>query len=119
MSGFSVIDTVGVSPKTTLSSQERWRLEEAGADFEAVFLKQMLTSMRKTIPKSQEGEVGLIKESGGEKIFRDLLDGEYAKMMSRKGRGFGLKAFVLGQMPAYSETKNVPENIPENIPNRP
>lgn len=83
-------------PVQTITPQERKRLEGATADFEAMFIKQLLTAMRKTIPKGEEG--GLFKESQGEKIFRDLLDGEYAKVMSRGGQGIGLKEAMLKQL---------------------
>ncbi|MBF0454211.1 MAG: rod-binding protein [Magnetococcales bacterium] len=81
--------------KSTLSPQDALRLREAAADFESMFVKQMLSSMRKAIPK-QDG--GLIKESQGEKIFRDLLDAEYAKTTSRSGQGLGLGASMYKQL---------------------
>jgi Rod binding domain-containing protein len=80
-----------------LSAKDALRLREAAADFESMFVKQMLTSMRKAIPK-QEG--GLIKESEGEKMFRDLLDAEYAKTTSRSGQGIGLGAAMYKQLVA-------------------
>ncbi|MBF0449134.1 MAG: hypothetical protein HQL67_13150, partial [Magnetococcales bacterium] len=67
----------GMTPATSVQSAQtnskispadRLRLREAAADFESMFVKQMLSSMRKAIPK-EDG--GLIKESEGEKIFRD------------------------------------------------
>lgn len=85
----------GASPSAPLSATDKKRLEAAATDFEAMFIKQMLTAMRKTIPKSREGEAALIKESEGEKIFRDLLDGEYAKVMSQRKNGLGLKEALL------------------------
>lgn len=103
--------------KTTLSQQENRRsqesrlLESSASDFEAIFLKQMLTSMRRTVPKSREGEQALFKESEGEKIFLDLLDGEYAKVMSRTGRGLGLKEFILKNSPGASAARSEPRNV--------
>ncbi|MBF0109830.1 MAG: rod-binding protein [Magnetococcales bacterium] len=83
---------------TTLSPRDEQRLRAAAADFESLFIKQMLSSMRKTIPKDETGE-GLIRESQGEKIFRDMLDGEYANMMSqRSGRGMGLGEMMFQQL---------------------
>lgn len=91
------------------SIQDRQRLEESAEAFEAIFLKQMLTSMRRTVPKGVDGKGGLIRESEGEKIFRDLLDGEYAQIMSRQGRGLGLKAYLLqsAQNPAVARPSSV------------
>lgn len=90
---------VGLDPKlppvkqprqTTLTPHDEQRLRGAAADFEALFVKQMLSAMRKTIPKDESGE-GLIRESQGEKIFRDMLDTEYATAMSRRGGSQGGK----------------------------
>ncbi len=80
-----------------VSAQDAAKLREAAADFEAMFVKQMLSSMRKAIPR-EEG--GLIKESEGEKIFRDLLDAEYAKTASRTGQGMGVGAAMYRQLMA-------------------
>jgi peptidoglycan hydrolase FlgJ len=95
----------GLSAKDTLS------LRKAAADFESMFVKQMLTSMRKAIPKEKGA---LIKESEGEKIFKDMLDSEYAKTASRSGNGLGLGAAMFKQLVSrYGQsqgvgTKNVP-----------
>ncbi|MBF0382462.1 MAG: rod-binding protein [Magnetococcales bacterium] len=95
----------GLSPKDTLS------LRKAAADFESMFVKQMLTSMRKAIPKEKNA---LIKESEGEKMFKDLLDAEYAKTASRSGNGLGLGAAMFKQLVArYGQAQGVGvENVP-------
>ncbi len=95
MSDIPAIGGQGVPPNARLSPQDKKRLQATAADFESMFIKQMLSSMRKTVPKSREGESALIKESEGEKIFRDLLDGEYAKVMSQRKNGLGLKEALL------------------------
>ncbi|MBF0171835.1 MAG: rod-binding protein [Magnetococcales bacterium] len=91
--------TSAAAPRqTTLSPRDEQRLRSAAADFESLFIQQMLTSMRKTVPKDENGE-GLIRESQGEKIFRDMLDGEYANIMShRGGRGMGLGEMMFQQL---------------------
>ena len=45
------------------------RLREASNEFEAIFIQQMMKSMRKTSLESD-----FIKKSEGEKIFRSMLD---------------------------------------------
>ena len=95
MSDLPAIGATGATPSAALSAQEQKRLQGAAADFEAIFIKQMLTSMHNTVPKARDGEPTLIKESEGEKIFRDLLDGEYAKVMSQRKNGLGLKEALL------------------------
>ena len=54
-------------------------------DFQAVFIKQMLDSMRKTVDHSDD----LIKRSQGQDIFEDMLYDQYAKNMSKEA-GFDL-----------------------------
>ncbi|WP_130472140.1 rod-binding protein [Candidatus Magnetaquicoccus inordinatus] len=78
-----------------LTPKEARRLQAAASEFEALFIKQMLGSMRKTVPKALPGQEALLRESEGEKIFRDLLDGEYAKVMSQRKNGLGLKEGLL------------------------
>ncbi len=95
----------GLSPKDAL------RLRKASADFESMFVKQMLSAMRKAVPREKDG---MFKESEGEKIFKDMLDNEYAKTTSHSGSGMGLGAAMYKQLVArYGQNqgqgiKNVP-----------
>ena len=65
------------SLQTGIKNGNDKKLLESCQDFESMFIKQMLDSMKKTINKS-----GLIKENMGEKIFDDMLYDEYAKKMA-------------------------------------
>ncbi|MBP7495835.1 MAG: rod-binding protein [Spirochaetales bacterium] len=56
------------------------RLKDACQEFEAIFIKQMLDSMRKTIPRTE-----LIERNFGEEIFEDMLYTEYSKVLSKRG----------------------------------
>ncbi|MFP4697166.1 MAG: rod-binding protein [Eubacteriales bacterium] len=67
-------------------------LKDACEQFESYFINQMLKEMRKTVPES-----GLIKESQGEKIFKDMLYEEYAKEAA-KGQGLGLASKLYKQL---------------------
>lgn len=69
------------------------KLYQACEDFQAVFIKQMLDTMRKTVDKSQS----LIQANEGEKVFEDMLYDEYAKKMS-KSAGFDLADNLYKQM---------------------
>jgi peptidoglycan hydrolase FlgJ len=53
-------------------------LQEACSEFESIFIKMMLDSMRKTVPDS-----GLIKKSMGRDIYEDFLYDEYAQKMAK------------------------------------
>lgn len=52
-------------------------LKEACRDFEAIFLEQMLKSMRQTVPKN-----GLLDGGMAEDIFEDMLYQNYAGKMA-------------------------------------
>lgn len=68
------------------------KLKESCQEFEAMFIKQMLSAMKKTVNKS-----GLIKENMGEKIFDDMLNDEYAKSMASTS-GFGIAEMMYKQL---------------------
>ena len=82
-----------VVPKTKGVSEDA-KLREAANEFEAIFIQQMLKSMRKTSLESD-----LLPKSEGEKIFRSMLDEQYAKLSANSG------SLGLGQM-IYQQLKS-------------
>jgi len=80
------------------------KLYQACEDFQAVFIKQMLDTMRKTVDKSG----GLMEPNEGEKVFEDMLYDEYSKKMS-KSAGFGLADSIYRQM---TFLQNLPKTQP-------
>ena len=68
------------------------RLREASNEFEAIFIQQMLKTMRKTSLESD-----FIKKSEGEKIFRSMLDEQYA-IISAKSGSLGLGEMIYQQL---------------------
>jgi peptidoglycan hydrolase FlgJ len=60
------------------------KLYEVCVEFEALFIKQMLSAMRKSVQKT-----GLLDGGMAQDIFEDMLYDEYAKSMA-KTAGFGL-----------------------------
>ena len=68
------------------------KLREASNEFEAIFIQQMLKTMRKT---SFESDFN--KKSEGEKIFRSMLDEQYA-ILSAKSRRLGLGEMIYQQL---------------------
>lgn len=77
-------------PKDARVSDQR--LKEACQDFEALFVGQLFAAMRASVPDD-----GLLARSSGEKIFQEMLDGEYAKAISRTER-FGLSQMLYRQL---------------------
>lgn len=85
------------------SPQELKKLKEACKDFESLFIKQMLNTMRKTVHKS-----GLIDGGMAEEYFEDMLYDKYADRMSETaGLGIGdlLYKDVSGQRRFPKSTK--------------
>ncbi|MBF0272175.1 MAG: rod-binding protein [Magnetococcales bacterium] len=82
-------------PSASISKDDQRRLNNATADFEAMFIQQMFKAMRKTVPEDPKG--GLFSKGQGGKIFEEMLDGEYAKNFSRNGSGLGLKEAIFKQ----------------------
>ena len=68
------------------------KLREAANEFEAIFLQQMLKTMRKTSLESD-----FIKKSEGEKMFRSMLDEQYAILSAKSGR-LGLGEMIFQQL---------------------
>ena len=68
------------------------RLREASNEFEAIFIQQLLKTMRKTSLESD-----FIKKSEGEKIFRSMLDEQYAILSAKSGR-LGLGEMIYQQL---------------------
>ncbi|WP_223111626.1 rod-binding protein [Thiospirochaeta perfilievii] len=78
--------------KSITNSKDDQKLKESCKEFEAMFIKQMLSSMKKTVNKS-----GLIKENMGEKIFDDMLSDEYSKSMAQTS-SFGIADMMYKQL---------------------
>ena len=85
-----------VFPKTKGISEDA-KLREAANEFEAIFIQQMLKSMRKTSLESD-----LLPKSEGEKIFRSMLDEQYAKLSAKSG-SLGLGQMIYQQLKLNSE----------------
>jgi len=86
------------------SKQDEKKLKEACAEFESLFIYQLMKQMRKTIVKS-----GLTGGGKGEEIFTSMMDEELSKQMSSR-QGLGLKDVLIEQLTGRRE-KVLPESI--------
>jgi flagellar protein FlgJ len=68
------------------------KLYEVCREFEAIFIKQMLNVMRKTVVKNELFHGGFVEE-----IFEDMLYDDYAKKMAHNGH-FGLSDMLYKQL---------------------
>ncbi len=69
----------------TADTAKENRLQKSCKDFEAIILKQMLTTMRKSVPKS-----GLFNNNFADDIYQSMSDEELAKSLAQEeGMGLG------------------------------
>ncbi|UCG00219.1 MAG: rod-binding protein [Spirochaetaceae bacterium] len=68
------------------------KLYKVSQEFEAIFIKQMLNVMRKSVNKT-----GLLDGGMAEEIFEDMLYDEYAKKMAESG-SFGIADMIYKQL---------------------
>jgi Rod binding domain-containing protein len=65
-------------------------LRKIASDFESLFSQMLMSSMRKTVQKSP-----LFHGGRGEEIFSELLDTNYAKSISNRGKGLGIADMIV------------------------
>jgi flagellar protein FlgJ len=68
------------------------KLYKVSQEFEAIFIKQMLNVMRKSVNKT-----GLMDGGMAEEIFEDMLYDEYAQKMAESG-SFGIAEMIYRQL---------------------
>lgn len=73
------------APSPATDSQLRWAAEQ----LEALFVQQLLTAMRRTVP-----EGGLFNRSFATRTYEEMLDAERAQQLVQ-GRGLGLGDTIL------------------------
>ncbi|MBN4077833.1 rod-binding protein [Nitrospina gracilis] len=84
-------------------------IEKVSRDFESIFLNKLLSSMRKTIPKS-----GLL-ESFASDMFQSMMDEEMSKEMA-KNKGMGMGEMVYNDLSDINRVRRG-ESIQSNYTN--
>ena len=87
----NINSTIASGLRGAASSEDK-KLREATLDFETLFIKQMLNSMKKTVNKS-----GLLDGGMGQEIFEDMLYDEYAKKIASTA-GLGISDMMFNQL---------------------
>ena len=80
-------------PNAVSDDARKWKIAQ---DFEALFIHQMLKSMRNTVPKDEE-------MSSSRRIFTEMLDEQIANTASRTG-SFGLAQMVYKELAGKDAT---------------
>lgn len=80
-------------PDAQVNDKEKYNrdLKKATDGFEELFLHKMLQVMRKSVPRTN-----LTFGGRGEEIFQDMLDENYAKIIT-KSKAFGLSRVMYDQ----------------------
>ena len=73
--------------------ERRDALRESAKQFEAVFVYQMISAMRKTVSESS-----LTPKSNGQKIFESMLDEEWSKKLAGTNGPGGLSELLYRQL---------------------
>ena len=96
----------GAGPVKNQKETRDEKMLEAAKGFENQFVRQMITEMRKTVPKSE-----LVDETMADDIYRDQLDNQYANMWVNNG-GIGLADMIYQQL--QDRYGNNPQPLPKN-----
>lgn len=81
-------------------SRSQQELMDAAEQFEAIFLYQLMTEMRRTVP-----DTDLLGDRQAEKIFQSMLDQEVADH-SAKSQSVGLAKMIYEQMSRYVDDED-------------
>lgn len=86
------METHEVQPSLPGQKATPEQIKKVAKEFESIFTSIMLRSMRNTV-----GENPLMPTSFGEEVYTDMLDGEYAKMISNNAT-LGLSDLIIKEL---------------------
>lgn len=86
--------TNDVSVKENQRAEKEAKLKKVCADFESIFIYNMLQKMRKTVPQS-----GLLTEMQGKDTYNTMIYQKVAEDMAKNG-GLGLQKVLFEQITA-------------------
>ena len=82
--------------------QDERKLKKACEEIEALFIQQIFKQMRATVPKG-----GFIPESMGTKIYEEMLDTEYSKLIAASPHNLGLADLLYQQLKPQNKESNI------------
>ena len=77
-----------IRDEAALAKHDAQRLKWATEEFETLLIEQMFKIMRANVPESP-----MFGENRGMEIFREMLDGEFARLMVSRG-GIGMAKYL-------------------------
>ena len=99
---------LGISPpraEKVQAGKVNEKLLSAAQDFEAIFIKQMLDSMRQTVPQT-----GMLDGGIGQQIYQDMLYQQYADKMA-KTANLGLARLLYNQLSGQPLDRPIPGGV--------
>ncbi len=87
----SELPSIEVTPQERADREKK--LKKACADFESIFVYQMLKTMRSAGPKS-----GLFGKITGKETYEMMMDQKVAEELANKGGGLGLQKMLFNQL---------------------
>ena len=79
--------------RQTLDPEKDKELKDACAGFEAIFMNEMLQSMRKTLPGD-----ALFEDSNASNIYQSMQDQDLVENLSKSQNSLGIKDFLYQQL---------------------
>ncbi len=95
----STPETLNARPKA--ADENLGKIEKLSRQFEALFLKEVISSMRKSVPEN-----GLLNGGNAEKIYRSMLDDQFAAQMAERGDSGIARAIYESMSEKYLESQN-------------
>lgn len=93
-------------PETThgrpkVADKNLGRLKKLSREFESLFLKEVISSMRKSVPEN-----GLLNGGNAEKIYKSMLDEQWATQMAERGDSGIASSIYKSMSQKYLESQN-------------
>ena len=98
--------TMSLNPKTP-AQKERGKATEIAGQFETIFVKTMVSSLRSTASIGGDGG-GMFGDGPGSDTFTDWLDQNLAEQLIQDG-GFGIATSLISDMERHGEISSAPE----------
>lgn len=100
-----------IAPPRSMADPEAFKAqrdEKAYKEFEALFIKQLLKEMRKTVPDG-----GLFEKSSEMDTYEEMLDGAFAQAMADSGQ-FGIAKQIEEQVRLQEEQRAQSAALPSD-----
>lgn len=75
-----------------LTEEQKGQMKKVAQGFESIFVNQLISEMRKSVPQG-----GMVPQSHAEKVYRSMLDNEYAAKLSETDQ-LGVARMVYEQL---------------------